>query len=104
MAEGRRGSGSMPRLCSVETSLRRSSSVITSSSFLAAFATAASSSDWRHSPSATGSIGCMFWMFQWVRSRIDWIVGLVVPTSFEIWPSDSSGWNFTSHRIEFGRS
>jgi hypothetical protein len=28
----------------------------------------------------------MLEMFQCVRSRIDWIVGLVVPTSFEIWP------------------
>ena len=30
-------------------------------------------------------------MFQWLRSRIDWIVGLVVPTSRMIWESRSSG-------------
>ena len=43
-------------------------------------------------------------MFQWVRSRIDWIVGFVVPISRAIWLSASSGWNFTSHRIDAGRS
>ena len=71
---------------------------------LAAFWTAVSSSVCLQRPSATGSIGCMLAMFQCVRSRIDWIVGLVVPTSFEIWPSVSSGWNLTSQRIAFGRS
>ena len=43
-------------------------------------------------------------MFQWVRSRIDWMVGFVVPTSLPTAPSESSGWNFTSHRIAAGRS
>jgi hypothetical protein len=43
-------------------------------------------------------------MFQCVRSRIVWIVGLVVPTSLAIWLSVSSGWNLTSHRIAAGRS
>ena len=43
-------------------------------------------------------------MFQWVRSRIDWIVGLVVPTSLAICPSESSGWNFTSQAMAAGRS
>ena len=39
--------------------------------------------------------GAMLAMFQWLRSRIDWIVGLrVVPTSLAISPSVSSGWNF----------
>ncbi len=34
----------------------------------------------------------MFGLFQWVRSRTAAIVGLVVPISFEICVSDSSGW------------
>ena len=76
-----------------------------SAAFLAAaFCTAASSSDCLQSPSATGSIGWMLAMFQWVRSRIDWMVGLVVPISLPIWASLSSGWNLTSHRIDAGRS
>ena len=36
--------------------------------------------------------GLMFVLFQWVRSRTAAIVGLVVPISFEICASDSSGW------------
>ena len=84
----------MPSDCSVDTSLRRSSSLITtpSAAFLrAAACTAVSSSDWRHSPKATGSIGVMLLMFQWLRLRIDWMVGLVVPTSLPTAPSDNSG-------------
>ena len=46
----------------------------------------------------------MLEMFQWLRLRIDWMVGFVVPTSLPITPSDSSGWNLTSHRIAAGRS
>ena len=99
IADGIRGSGVIESETCVETSLRRSSSVITPPSrafFSLAFWIAESSSDWRQRPSATGSTGSMLPMFQCVRSRIAWIVGLVVPTSLEIWPSDNSGWNLTS--------
>ena len=104
--DGSRGSGSIVRLCSVETSRIRSAWLITPSEALrrTAFATAASSSPCLQSPSATGSTGVTLAMFQWLRSRIDWIVGLVVPTSLAICPSDSSGWNLTSQAIAAGRS
>ena len=42
--------------------------------------------------------------FQCVRSRIEAIVDLVVPTSRMIALSLSSGWLRTSHRMAFGRS
>ena len=105
--EGSRGSGSIVSDCSVETSFIRSASLITPPSaadFFTALATAASSSPCLESPSATGSTGVTLAMFQWLRSRIDWIVGLVVPTSLAIWPSESSGWNLTSQAIAAGRS
>ncbi len=91
----------------METSFIRSSSLITPPSpalFFTDLATAASSSLCLQRPSATGSTGAMLAMFQWVRPRIDSMVGLVVPTSLEIWPSVSSGWNLTSHAIAAGRS
>ena len=46
----------------------------------------------------------MFAMFQWVRSRIATMVGLVVPISFEIWPSVRSGQWRTSQAIASGLS
>ena len=55
-------------------------------------ATAWSSSCRVHRPSPTGWRGLMLALFQWVRSRTPAIVGLVVPISFEICASDSSGW------------
>ena len=51
-----------------------------------------SSSSIVHRPRPTGWRGLMFVLFQWVRSRTAAIVGLVVPISFEICASDSSGW------------
>ena len=42
--------------------------------------------------------------FQWVRSRICWIVVLVVPTRRMICASFSSGWLRRSQRMAFGRS
>ena len=42
--------------------------------------------------------------FQWVRSRIPWMVDLVVPTSRMIWLSLSSGWLRISQRMALGRS
>jgi hypothetical protein len=106
MPDGSRGSGSIERLCSVETSFIRSASLITPSVALrfTALATAASSSPCLQRPSATGSTGVTLAIFQWVRSRIDSIVGLVVPTSLPICPSVSSGWNLTSQAIAAGRS
>ena len=46
----------------------------------------------------------MFGLFQWVRSRTAAIVGLVVPISFEIWVSDSSGWLFSRKAMASGLS
>ena len=43
-------------------------------------------------PSVTGSLGVMFAMFQWLRSRIAAMVVRVVPISLLIWPSLTSGW------------
>ncbi len=60
MPDGSRGSGSIARLCSVETSFIRSASLITPPSpalFFTALATAASSSLCLERPSATGSTG-----------------------------------------------
>src|SRR6476469_8621908 len=54
-------------------------------------------------PSVTGSIGARFAEFQWVRSRIEAIVDLVVPTRRMMALSLSSGWLRTSHRMAFGR-
>ena len=71
---------------------------------LAARCTSRSRSICEHRPSVTGSIGCRFCAFQWVRSRIAWMVDLVVPTSRMIWASLSSGWLRTSQRMAFGRS
>src|ERR1700730_3566456 len=71
---------------------------------LAARWTSRSRSIWEQSPSVTGSSGLRFVAFQWVRSRIAWIVDLVVPTSRMIWLSLSSGWLRTSQRMAFGRS
>ena len=102
MLEGRRVS--IASDCSVETSFIRSTSLIAVGDFFTALATAASSSPCLQRPRATGSTGEMLAMFQWVRSRIDSIVGLVVPTSLAIWPSESSGWNLTSQAIAAGRS
>src|SRR4029453_3377932 len=55
-------------------------------------------------PSVTGSMGVRLAEFQCVRSRIEAIVDLVVPTSRMIALSLSSGWLRTSHRMAFGRS
>jgi hypothetical protein len=43
-------------------------------------------------------------VFQWVRSRIEAIVVLVVPTRRMICASFNSGWLRTSQRIALGRS
>src|SRR5271154_1835905 len=61
--------------------------------------TAWSSSAWLHRPSDTGLRARMFWVFQWLRSRTAAIVGLVVPSSLEIWASVSSGWFLTSPEL-----
>ena len=55
-------------------------------------------------PSVTGSVGCSVAEFQCVRSRIAWMVGLVVPTRRMICASFSSAWLRTSQRMAFGRS
>ncbi len=55
-------------------------------------------------PRVTGSIGWSEPEFQWVRSRICWIVDLVVPTRRMICESFSSGWLRSSHRMALGRS
>jgi hypothetical protein len=67
-------------------------------------ASAASSSLWLHRPSATGWRARMLVVFQWLRSRTAAIVGLVVPSSLEIWASDSSGWLRTSQAMPSGLS
>jgi hypothetical protein len=46
----------------------------------------------------------MLGLFQCVRSRTAAMVGLVVPISFEICPSDSSGWLFSRKAIASGLS
>ena len=46
----------------------------------------------------------MFGLFQWVRSRTAAIVGLVVPISFEICKSVSSGWVRNKKAIASGLS
>ena len=46
----------------------------------------------------------MLALFQWVRSRTAAIVGLVVPISFEICASDSSGWLRSRYMIASGLS
>jgi hypothetical protein len=46
----------------------------------------------------------MFGLFQWVRSRTAAMVGLVVPISFEICPSDNSGWLRNRYMIASGLS
>ena len=43
-------------------------------------------------------------MFQWLRSRIAWIVVRVVPISRPIWPSESSGWLRISQATPSGLS
>ncbi len=71
---------------------------------VAAFFTSASSSTWVHRPSVTGSCGVRFGEFQCVRSRMAWMVGLVVPTRRMIWLSRISGWLRMSHSTALGRS
>ena len=44
-----------------------------------------------HRPRPTGFCGLMLAAFQWERSRTEEMVGLVVPISLEICPSDISG-------------
>ena len=55
-------------------------------------------------PSVTGSRGRTFCMFQCERSRTDWTVLLVEPTSLATWLSCSSGWIFSSQAMASGRS
>jgi hypothetical protein len=56
-----------------------------------AIATAFSKSVAPQRPNPTGFSALMFGEFQWDRSRIALIVGFVVPRSFEICASESSG-------------
>ena len=66
--------------------------------------TASSSSANVQRPSSTGWRGLMLGLFQCVRSRTAAMVGLVVPISFEICASDSSGWLFSRKAIASGLS
>src|SRR5438067_11962232 len=59
--------------------------------FFCRLCTSRSRSICEQSPSVTGSSGVRLAEFQCVRSRIAWIVDLVVPTSRMIWLSLSSG-------------
>ena len=59
--------------------------------FARAMATAFSKSSPLHNSRPTGFCGLMLVEFQWVRSRMAVMVGLVVPISLPIWPSLSSG-------------
>ena len=54
--------------------------------------TARSSSSCEHRPSVTGSTALMLVAFQCERSRIFWIVALVVPISLMMSASANSGW------------
>ena len=99
------GSGSRGRMVVSDAGSKVAPWAVTSTGFsLAARCTSRSRSICEHRPSVTGSIGCRFDAFQWVRSRIAWIVDLVVPTSRMIWLSFNSAWLRTNQRMALGRS
>src|SRR6202521_651504 len=69
---------------SAGSSVEPCTSLATGFSFAARW-TSRSRSICEHSPSVTGSMGVRLGAFQWVRSRIAWIVDLVVPTRRITW-------------------
>jgi len=70
----------------------------------AAFFSSLSSSVWEQRESSTGSRGVRLLQFQWLLSRMEPMVFLVVPMIFDICASVRSGQFFKSHAIASGLS